>query len=111
MASSTAHRTWQSTLMGTCTCATGPTTGSRFSLRTGQFITSLLGDANEMSKVTMTQASSNPETMRELRETTRPELLGRFSFPTGVTFDTQKQRLIVTDSQRGRLQIYNKSME
>ena len=77
----------------------------------GQFITSLLGDANELSKVAMTQASSNPETMKELRETTRPELLGRFSFPTGATFDTVKQRLIVTDSQRGRLQIYDKSME
>ena len=34
MDSSTAHRTSQSTLMGTCTCATGPTTASRFSLRT-----------------------------------------------------------------------------
>ncbi len=32
----------------------------------------------------------------------------RFSFPTGITFDPAKNRLIVTDCQRGRLQIYNK---
>ena len=77
----------------------------------GRFIISLLGDARELSKVAMTQASSNPETMRELRETSRPELLGRFSFPTGVTYDPVKKRLLVTDSQRGRLQIYDKAME
>jgi len=28
--------------------------------------------------------------------------------PTAVAFDRQKERLLVADTQRGRLQIYNK---
>ena len=32
----------------------------------------------------------------------------RFAMPVGLAFDTKNSRLIVTDSQRGRLQIYNK---
>ena len=32
----------------------------------------------------------------------------RFALPTGVTFDAIASRLIVADTQRYRLQIYNK---
>jgi len=77
----------------------------------GKFVTSLIGDAQILSKVARTIAESNPQTMKELGETTRLDLMGRFSYPTGVTYDPEKRRIIITDSQRGRLQIYDKSME
>jgi len=32
----------------------------------------------------------------------------RFAFPTAVVFDERNDRLIVSDTQRNRLQIYNK---
>jgi len=74
----------------------------------GEFLTSLLGDALEMSEAARATSETNPEAMKLLREARRPELIGRFSFPTGITFDPEKHRIIVTDSQRGRLQIYDK---
>ena len=75
----------------------------------GEFLTSLLGDAQEMSEAARATSETNPEAIKLLREARRPELIGRFSFPTGITFDPEKHRIIVTDSQRGRLQIYDKS--
>ena len=38
--------------------------------------------------------------------TTEPEW--RFALPTGIAFDADKGRFLVTDPQRLRLQIYNK---
>ena len=32
----------------------------------------------------------------------------RFAMPTAVAFDAEKSRLMVADTQRGRIQIYNK---
>ena len=32
----------------------------------------------------------------------------RFAMPTAIAFDTQHSRLLVADTQRGRLQIYTK---
>ena len=36
------------------------------------------------------------------------ELQKKFRLPTGCTFDLATNRLIVCDTQRGRLQVYNK---
>lgn len=76
----------------------------------GRFVTSFLGDAQAMSKSARMAVETNPETVKRLREWRRPEIIGRFSFPTGVAFDAKKERLIAADSQsqRGRLQMYNK---
>ena len=54
---------------------------------------------------------ANADYLKRRREvpTTEPEW--RFAVPTGVTFDTDKDRLIVVDNQRSRLQIYNKVKE
>ena len=74
----------------------------------GSFITSFVGDAQELSKWAQMTVEANIDLLKARRRvyTTEPEW--RFALPTGVTFDAEKQRLIVVDSQRSRLQIYNK---
>jgi sugar lactone lactonase YvrE len=74
----------------------------------GAFITSLLGDAREPSKAAMGIIETNPEMVQQLHEMPDQAAIGRFSFPTGIAFDPEKHRILVTDSQRGRLQIYDK---
>jgi DNA-binding beta-propeller fold protein YncE len=74
----------------------------------GKFVTSLLGDAQELSKWAKMTLAASPDAIRRRREVHNPEQEWRFSFPTAVLFDTQHQRLIVSDTQRNRLQIYNK---
>ena len=74
----------------------------------GRFVTSFLGDAQVMSKSARMTVETNPETMKRIREMRNPEIIGRLSMPTAVAFDAKKDRLIVADSQRGRLQLYDK---
>ena len=74
----------------------------------GAFITSLLGDAREPSKAAMGIIETNPEMVQQLHDMPDQAAIGRFSFPTGIAFDPEKHRILVTDSQRGRLQIYDK---
>jgi hypothetical protein len=52
--------------------------------------------------------AANPDGMRRRREVRSLEREWRFAFPTAVIFDTKLNRLIVSDTQRNRLQIYNK---
>ena len=74
----------------------------------GTFITSFIGDARELSKWAKMTVDANVDVIKARRRvyTTEPEW--RFALPTGVTFDAEKGRLVVVDSQRSRLQIYNK---
>ncbi len=74
----------------------------------GQFLTSLVGDAQELSKWAKGSFEANPDAVKRRREVANLEAEYRFSYPTGVTFDPAKDRLLVTDCQRGRLQLYNK---
>ena len=77
----------------------------------GKFIITLIGDAQQLSKWAQMTVDANADYLKRRREvpTTEPEW--RFAVPTGVTFDTDKDRLIVVDNQRSRLQIYNKVKE
>ena len=74
----------------------------------GDFITSFIGDAQQLSKWAQITVDANADVMKARRRvyTTEPEW--RFALPTGVTFDPNKERLMVVDTQRSRLQIYNK---
>jgi DNA-binding beta-propeller fold protein YncE len=74
----------------------------------GRFLISLLGDAQELSKWAKPGVEASPDAVKRRREMLRPEREWRFSLPTGVTFDANKGRVIVADTQRSRLQIYNK---
>ena len=74
----------------------------------GGFLTSILGDAQELSKWAQLTVDSNPDLVMARRRVSSMEPEWRFAMPTGVTFDVENSRLIVADTQRYRLQIYNK---
>jgi len=74
----------------------------------GKIVTSLQGDAQELSKWAKMTLEASPDAMKRRREVRSLEREWRFSFPTAVVFDAKYHRLIVSDTQRNRLQIYNK---
>lgn len=72
----------------------------------GQYITALVGDAQEPSPWTQTYIEANPEIMKARRRADmEPEW--RFRRPVAVNVDAD-DRIIVLESYRHRLQIYNK---
>ena len=54
---------------------------------------------------------ASPDSMKRRREVRSLEPEWRFSFPTAVVFDDHYGRLIVSDTQRNRLQIYQQAQE
>jgi DNA-binding beta-propeller fold protein YncE len=74
----------------------------------GKFVTALQGDAQELSKWAKMTLEASPDAMKRRREVSSLEREWRLAFPTAVLFDTQYDRLIISDTQRNRLQIYNK---
>ena len=74
----------------------------------GRFMTSFIGDAQELSKWGKMGVAANPDVGKRRREVKTLEPEWRFEVPTGVTFDPEKNRLLVCDTQRQRIQIYNK---
>ena len=72
----------------------------------GRFITTLVGDAQEPSPWTQTYIDANPEIIKARRRANmEPEW--RFRRPVAVNVDANF-RIIVLESARHRLQIYNK---
>ncbi len=72
-------------------------------------ITSLRGDAVEVSPWGQMSLDANPDQANRRRQV--EDLVDqqkKFRMPTGCTFDRETNRLIICDTQRGRLQIYNK---
>jgi DNA-binding beta-propeller fold protein YncE len=74
----------------------------------GQYIISLIGDAQELSQWAQMTVDANADLIKARRRVRSTEPEWRFAMPTGVVFDPDKGRLVVVDGQRGRLQIYNK---
>ena len=74
----------------------------------GKPITTLIGDAQQLSKWGQQSIDANPDMMKAYRRARNLEPLWRFCFPTAVDFDPKTDRIIVADSQRNRLQIYRK---
>ena len=74
----------------------------------GRFIVSLRGDAQRLAKWHQDQVDSNADVVKARRRVYTLEPEWRFALPTGLAFDEDKQRVMVADTQRGRLQIYNK---
>lgn len=73
---------------------------------TGKYITALVGDAQELSPWTQTYIEANPDIMKARRRADlEPEW--RFHRPVAVNVDPDG-RIIVLESYRHRLQIYNK---
>jgi DNA-binding beta-propeller fold protein YncE len=74
----------------------------------GRFITTFIGDAQQLAKWAQMTVDANVDVMKARRRVHTSEPEWRFAMPTGVVFDAQKARLIVVDTQRSRLQVYNK---
>ena len=74
----------------------------------GTFITSLIGDAHRLSKWQQQNVDSNADVQKARRRVYTLEPEWRFAMPTGLDFDVTRSRLIVADTQRARVQIYNK---
>ena len=77
----------------------------------GKFITALEGDAQQLSKWALLTVDANADYGKRRREVRSLENEWKFAVPTGVLFDSEKGRLIIVDSQRSRLQIYNKEKQ
>ena len=76
----------------------------------GTFVTSLVGDAENLSKWAQMTVDANADYVKRRREVSlrNAESEWRFAVPTSVLFDTDTDRLMVVDNQRSRLQIYKK---
>jgi DNA-binding beta-propeller fold protein YncE len=74
----------------------------------GRFITSFIGDAQQLAKWHQATVDANMDVIKARRRVYSLEPEWRFALPTAVAFDTLHSRLLVADTQRGRLQIYNK---
>ena len=76
--------------------------------RDREYITTFEGDAQELSKWQKQYVASNPDVYKARRRVYSLEPEWRFALPMAVVFDGQKSRMLVADSQRWRIQIYNK---
>ena len=74
----------------------------------GQFLTSLVGDAQQLSTWAQMTVDANADYIKRRREVHSTEPEWTFAQPTAVEFDAANRRLLVTDTQRSRIQIYNK---
>ena len=76
----------------------------------GTFVTSLVGDAENLSKWAQMTVDANADYVKRSRAVSlrNAESEWRFAVPTSVLFDTDTDRLMVVDNQRSRLQIYKK---
>ena len=71
-------------------------------------ITTLVGDAQVLSKWGQMSIDANPDMMKARRRVKSLEPQWRFCFPTAVEFDPETDSVIVAESQRNRVQVYKK---
>jgi DNA-binding beta-propeller fold protein YncE len=74
----------------------------------GQFLTSLTGDAQQLSTWGQITIDANADYAKRRREVRSTEPEWTFAQPTGVEWDAGNNRLLVMDTQRARIQVYNK---
>ena len=74
----------------------------------GKFLTSFIGDAQEHSKWARPVFSVSPQAIRRRREVKDLSVEWRLAMPTGVEYDASHDRVMIADTQRNRIQIYNK---
>ena len=71
-------------------------------------ITVLRGEAAGLSKWAQMSILANPDMAKAMRRVKNPEVQTYLRMPVGCTFDQANNRLIICDTMRGRLQIYQK---
>ena len=73
-------------------------------------LATLRGEASGLSKWAEMSIMANPDMGLARRRVINPEIQNYFRMPVACTFDQENNRLIVCDTHRGRLQIYEKDM-
>ena len=79
--------------------------------RDQEYITTFEGDAQELSKWQREYVAANPDVYKARRRVYSLEPERQFALPMAVAFDGEKSRLLVADSQRWRIQMYNKLLD
>ncbi len=74
----------------------------------GRFLTSFAGDAQELSKWARPVINASPQGLMRRREVKDMSVEWRLAMPTAVVYDASRSRLLIADTQRNRIQIYNK---
>ena len=74
----------------------------------GRPLTSFTGDAQELSKWARPVVNASPQVLLRRREVKNIEVEWRLAMPTAVHFDARRNRLLIADTQRNRLQVYSK---
>ena len=74
----------------------------------GNTMATLRGEARGLSKWAEMSINSNPDMGLARRRVKNPEVQNYFRMPVACIFDQPTNRLIVCDTHRGRLQIYEK---
>ena len=74
----------------------------------GDSITSLIGDAQDLSTWGRLTVEASPDVVKMRRRVKSLEPEWRFCYPTAVAFDADKSRIVVADCQCCRLQVYIK---
>ena len=76
----------------------------------GEIITGLYGDAHEFSKWAHEVVQANPDALKAYRRVKDTAPLARFERPTSIAVD-KEDRIIISESTRGRLQVYEKEKD
>ena len=71
-------------------------------------LTSLRGDAHEISKWAALSLEANPDMAKRHRLAKHPEVKQYFRMPSYCAFDQATNRLLVCDTMRHRIQVYEK---
>ena len=74
----------------------------------GYYVLSMYGSANELSKWQKQYVNGNPDVHKARRRVASLELETFFALPTCVEYDDINDRLYVVDSQRWRIQVFEK---
>ncbi len=74
----------------------------------GGVITSLIGDAHQLSKWAQESVEANPDVIKGRRKIKSPETEWWLHNPTAIAFEEANSRIVIVDFQRKRLQIYIK---
>ena len=77
----------------------------------GTFLTGLMGDSQRLSTWAQMTVDANADYIKRRREVHSTEPEWTFAQPTAVEFDAANNRLLVVDTQRTRIQIYNKQID
>jgi DNA-binding beta-propeller fold protein YncE len=73
----------------------------------GEILTSLYGDATELSRSALNFLETNPDYYKAFKRAKDKSMLGVFMRPTSISI-TRDDRIIICDSSRQRLQVYDK---